>query len=270
MREQLAPAVEKLNRKASNFLNFVARTADPAERWETSVTPTAIQIGYVPHSISGLAARPHAMPPLEGNETLGISFHDSAFQQIFRAQLGGKRWRDVDFAVMQRELTGSNTQEHMIGLEPERWSVQWDWRRPVHIQFKPDRAVVCYRFARVEVDGYAVEIPCEVRAEMEVSAPPLGLEMRMLTPASVTCVDPEEALPPQLQELLERKFRGLFGERFSLHNLQFPAGGHLDGMSRFRVAGVKHDSQWIHLRYTNRGPNGEILVGETPESNGEN
>lgn len=266
MHQQLATAVEKLNRKASNFLNFVARTADPAERWETSVTPNAIQIGYVPHSTSGLAARLRTMPPLEGDETLGISFHDSAFQHIFRAQLGGKRWRDVDFAVMQRELTGSNTQEHMIGLEPERWSVQWDWRRPIHIEFKPDRAVVRYRFARVEVDSYTSELPFEVRAELQVSASPLGLEMRMLSPASVTCVDPDDALPPQIQTLLERKFRGLFVDRFSLHNLQFPAGGHLDGMSRFRVAGVKHDSQWIHLRYTNRGPNGEILVGETPGS----
>jgi hypothetical protein len=266
MHTQLDAAVEKLNRKAAGFLNFVARTADPPERWQTAVTSTAIEVGFMPRAISGVWARPRAMPPLEGIETLGISFHDSAIEQLFRTQLGGKRWTDVDFSVMQRELTGVNAHEHMIGLEPERWSVQWDWRRPVSIEFEPDRAIVYYRFSRAEVDGYVTRVPFEVRAEMQVSGPPLGLEMRMLEPASVASIKADAALPPQVHSLLERKFRGLFGERFSLDNLQFPAGGHLDGMSRFRVAGARHDSQWIHLRYTNRGPNGEMLVGETPGS----
>ena len=90
--------------------------------------------------------------------------------------------------------------------------------------------------------------------------------MVMLQPARVAILRPDQLLPPQVQSLMERKFRELFGEKFSLDNLQFPAGSHLDGMSRFRVAGVRHDSQWIHLRYTNRGPNGELLIGETPGS----
>lgn len=266
MRAHLNAATEKLNRKASGFLNFVARTADPPERWQTALTDTAIEIGFVPHAASKIWARPRAMPPLEGIETLGISFHDSAIEQIFRTQLGGKRWTDVNFAHLQRELTGANTHEHMIGLEPERWSVQWDWRRPISVRFEPDRAIVFYRFSQVEVDGYRTEVPFEVTAAMHVRGPELGLEMVMLQPASVVSLRPDQPLPPQVQSLLERKFRGLFGDKFSFDNLQFPAGGHLDGMSRFRVAGVRHDSQWIHLRYTNRGPNGELLVGETPGS----
>jgi hypothetical protein len=264
MTEHLDRAVDKLNDKSANFLNFIARTSDPAERWTTAVRPTSIEVAYMPRTYSGLAARPHSMPPLTGEETLGLSFHDSAIESLFRAQLAGKRWTDVDFAVMQRELTGGNTHEHMIGLEPERWNVDWSWRRPLSIHFTPDCAAVRYRFDRVEVDGYESTVPFEVRADIRVSAPPLGLEMDLLAPASVASLNPDQPLPPHIQQFLERKFRGLFGKRFSLDNLQFPAGGHLDGMSRFRVASARHDANWIHLRYTNRERNAPInRQGET-------
>ena len=262
MTEQLARGVDKLNAKASGFLNFMARTGDPAERWTTHVRPTSIEMAYAPRVDSGLAARPYAMPSLEGEETLGLSFHDSAFESLFRAQLAGKRWTDVDFAVMQRELTGANTHEHMIGLEPQRWNVDWAWRRPISIHFTPDYARVSYRFDRVEVDGYDSDTPFEVRADVHATAPPLGFEMQVIRQVSVISLDEERPLPPQLQTFLEHKFRGLFAEKFSLDNLQFPAGGHLDGMSKFRVASIRHDANWIHLRYTNLPPGGasEALV----------
>jgi hypothetical protein len=78
--------------------------------------------------------------------------------------------------------------------------------------------------------------------------------MDVLAPPSVVSLDPDHPLPSHFQAFLERKFRGLFGDRFYLDGLQFPAGGALDGMSAFRVASVTLEPNWVHLRYTNRKP----------------
>jgi hypothetical protein len=264
MAERLTVAVEKLNQKSVNFLAFITRTGNTAERWQTRVGESAIEIGFMPPSDSGLGARPQAIPPLVGEETLGLSFHDGAFEAIFRAQLAGKKWADVDLSMMQRELTGGNSTEHMVGLDGHRWSVHWSWRRPVAIHFTPEFTRVTYRYAGAEIDGDAYDAPFEVRARMTVSSPPLGFEMHLLEPPTVVGIDPHHPLPPHFQGFLERKFRGLFGEKFSLDGLQFPAGGALDGMSAFRVCRATLDANWVHLRYTNRKPHAEFVVHKTP------
>jgi hypothetical protein len=263
MAPRLATAVDKLNQKSANFLGFMTRTGNTAANFATQVRPTSVQVGYMPTTYSGLGARLHEVPALAGEETLGLSFHDAGLESILRAQVAGKTWTDVNFAVLQRELTGGNSQEHMVGLDPQRWSVQWSWRRPVSIHFTPEFATVCYRYDRAEIDGAAYEVPFEVRARMTVSAPPLGFEMRLLEPASVVSLDPERPLPPHFQAFLEHKFRGLFGERFSLDGMQFPAGGALDGMSAFRVASASLEANWVHLRYTNRQPKAELVKTES-------
>jgi hypothetical protein len=122
------------------------------------------------------------------------------------------------------------------------------------IHFSAAAATVRYRFSRVEIDGAAYEAPFEVQANLKPTATPLGLELRLLERATVASLDPSRPLPPHFQAFLELKFRGLFGERFRLDGMQFPAGGALDGLSAFRLASVRLEPYWIHLRYTNRRP----------------
>jgi hypothetical protein len=261
--ERMNRAIEKVTTKSENFLGFLTRTGNKAERWKTSLSYTAINLGFAPRSLSGLTAKPHQMPPLTGEQTLGLSIHDSGIESILRSLVGGKVWTDVNFSQLQRELTGGNSEEFMIGLEPERWNARWDWRQPVQIHFTREYATVRYRFSRIEIDGAAYEIPFEVSARMTVAAPPIGFEMTLLEPATVASVDPNQPLPPHFQAFLERKFRGLFGKKFALDGMQFPAGGALDGMSVFRVSAISLEPNWVHLRYTNRKPQARLVAVET-------
>jgi hypothetical protein len=260
MSARLAAAVERLNHKAEGFLNLLTRTGNKAARWTTRVRADSVHIGYTPPSVARIGARPHELPPLVGDETLGLSIHDSGVEGVVRPLLAGKIWTDANFAMLQRELTGANSEELMIGLEPGRWSAQWNWRHPVRIHFTPEKATVRYRFSRSEIDGASYDAPFEVRAEMQVVANPIGLEMHLLQPATVVSLDPDDPLPPHFQSFLEHKFRGLFGESFCLDGLQFPAGGALDGMSAFRVASASLESNWVHLRYTNRRPQTNLVT----------
>jgi hypothetical protein len=261
--ERMNRAIDKVTAKSENFLSFLTRTGNKAVRWKTGLSDTAINLGFAPRTLSGLTALPHEMPPLTGEQTLGLSIHDSGIESILRSLVGGKTWTDVNFSQLQRELTGGNSEEFMIGLEPERWNARWDWRQPVRIHFTPDYATVRYRFSRIEIDGSAYEIPFEVSARMTVAAPPIGFEMTLLEPAAVASVDPNQQLPPHFQAFLEHKFRGLFGKKFALDGMQFPAGGALDGMSVFRVSAISLEPNWVHLRYTNRKPQARLVAVET-------
>lgn len=267
MTERLNTAVTKLQTKSAGFLAMLSQTGNAAKLWTTAVRATSVQAGYFPGgSSTGLGALPHEMPPLEGEETLGLSINDAGIEGILRAQVAGAVWPDVTFAMMQRELTGTNTEEMLIGYEPGRWSAQWAWDAPVRIHFAEGKATVRYKFDRVEIDGSSYDSPFEVRAEMSISTPELGFELTMLGPATVTSLDRERALPPHFQAFLEHKFRGLFGESFHLDGMQFPAGGALDGMSTFRVSNARIEPHWVHLRYTNRPPQSAaatLVVGES-------
>jgi hypothetical protein len=267
MTERLNTAIGKLEAKSAGFLGMLSQTGNAAKLWTTAVRATSVQAGYLPGSSStGLGALPHEMPPLEGEETLGLSINDAGIEGILRAQVAGAVWPDVTFAMLQRELTGTNTEEMLIGYEPGRWSAQWAWDAPVRIHFTDNYATVRYKFDRVEIDGSSYDAPFEVRAEMTISTPPLGFELTLRGPATVTSLARERPLPPHFQAFLEHKFRGLFGKSFHLDGMQFPAGGALDGMSVFRVSNARIEPHWVHLRYTNRPPaaaQATLVVGES-------
>jgi hypothetical protein len=263
MSARLAVAVDKLNAKSQGLLNLMARTGNSAQRWSTRVLATAVEIGYLPPTLAGIGSLPRNVPPLVGDERIGLSFHDAGVEGILSAQVAGTEWADVNFATLQRELTGGNHEEMLIGLDGSRWSAEWTWRLPVRIQFTPAGATVRYRFARVEIDGEACDIPLEVRADLRVVPTPLGLDAQVREPVTVAALDPARPLPTHVQAFLERKFRGLFGEHFYLDGFQFPAGGHLDPLSSYRLVAAHVEPGWIHLRYTNKPPHTEVVSQET-------
>jgi hypothetical protein len=250
MAGKMAEAVEKINKKSQGMLNLMARTGNMAQRWSTRVLATAVEIGYLPPTLAGIGSLPKPDPPLVGDQRIGLSFHDAAVEGLLRAQVAGAEWTDVNFATLQRELTGGNHEELLIGLDGSRWSAQWAWRLPLRVQFRPDGAAVTYRFSRVEVNGQAQDVPLEVRANLSVTPTPYGLHMRTRGPVTVTALDPTRPLSTDFQQFFERKFRGLFGEHFYFDGFQFPAGGHLDPLSGYRVVAAHLDQGWIHLRYT--------------------
>ena len=263
MSARLAVAVDKLNAKSQGLLNLMARTGNSAQRWSTRVLATAVEIGYLPTSLAGIGSPPGNVPPLTGDERIGLSFHDAGIEGILSAQVAGAEWTDVTFATLQRELTGGNHEELFIGLDGSRWSAEWTWRLPVRVKFTPAGATVRYRFARVEIDGQPCDAPLEVRADLRVVATPLGLEAQSRAPVTVAALDPQRPLPTHVQTFLERKFRGLFGEHFYLDGFQFPAGGHLDPLSSYRMVAATTVPGWVHLRYTNKPPHTEIVSQET-------
>lgn len=253
MRAQVDETLAQFNEKATRFLTFLLRTGNDPREWTMRLTPEAVQIGYRPRLKGGLGSPQCKPPALTGDERIGLSFHDSAIEGILAAQVAGSEWRDIDFSKMQRELTGGNTEEHLIGLYPERWRVRWSWRQPVTVRFLDDAAAVTYRWDWIEIDGRRYETPLEVRMELRASATPLGHQLESLGQAMIISQDGESPVASDVEQLLVRKFSRPVGEPFHLDGLQFPAGGELDGLSGYRAHDVVLQPHWVHLKYSNLG-----------------
>lgn len=248
---RLSAAVDKLNERSSGFLSFLNNAGIKASRWTPRVCKTEVQIGYLPRTPTGLGALPADIPPLVGDETLSLSFHDATFESILTPQVAGAVWRDLNFSQMQRELTGGNTEEQMIGLDPQRWSVQWSWRKPVQIHFTKNNIRLRYRFDWIEIDGQRHETPLQTTSHFTVVATSLGHQFQRVGPTVVEAADPRRPLAAAVQDFAHSRFRG-FEEPFRLDSLQFPAGGELDNLSGFRTVGAQVEEHWAHLRYSNK------------------
>ena len=242
-------------------MNFLARTGNTAVQWTTKVRPTSVQIGFLPSSPSGLGGEPHDPPPLDGGRVHRPVVPRRGRRGHPRSPGRRRRWTDVNFSMLQRELTGGNSEEFMIGLDPQRWSVEWSWRapaaNPLHGGLRR-HSIPFRRGSRSTARRTRRRARCS--AKLEVSATTEGHEVRTVGEATVASLDPERPLPPHFQAFLERKFRGMFTPKFYLDGLQFPAGGTLDGMSGFRASGAILEDHWVHLRYTKRQPqDGETM-----------
>ncbi|MBX3424062.1 MAG: hypothetical protein KF688_00155 [Pirellulales bacterium] len=264
MNARLTTAVDNLNRRSANFLGFLARAGIPAAEWRTLQTETAVAIGYRPPSGSGLGSLSCELPPLVGAEMAGLSFHDGAIEGILGAQVAGAEWRDLDFSKLQRELTGAVTEPLMIGLDPPRWGVQWSWRLPVRLRFRPDGAELAYQFQRVDVGNRRFDVPCRVCIDMTVAVSPLGHELRRRGPVVVESVDPQRPVPGEVVELLQSRFARPLDEPYHLLGLQFPAGGELDGLAGFEAADAQLADHWVHLKYSLRQSTSAPTVNATP------
>ena len=258
MNERLNPATEMLNSRAAGMLAWLSRSGIPAAQWRTRLTPNSLAASYRPRTAAGLGAPTTQLPRLSGDDVASISFYDGAIESILGPQLAGAEWRDADFAKVQRELTGGNTEPLLVGLDPPRWGVQWAWRLPVQLHYARDSARLTYRFQRVDVGDEQYAAPCRVVMEFDVGASPYGHEIRRRGPVVVEAIDPEQPVPEAVESLLESRFARPVGEPYHRLGLQFPAGGQLYGLAGFRASGAELADHWIHLKYA--------FVGSTSEA----
>jgi len=161
--------------------------------------------------------------------------------------LGGSHWDDVEFAKLQKELTGMNSEEFLIGATPERWDVIWDWSAPVTLQISPEGVNFRYRFQSITVNGRRFDTAFDVQSRFAVVPTNLGLEFHRNSAVAATSLSEQVPLDPELEAIIERKFAGLFEDVFYLDGIQFPTGGDFNKLSQFELSTVKLEPSWIHI-----------------------
>lgn len=247
MTAQLQPEVTKLNTQVGDLLKTIEKAGIYPEIWQTRLDADALQLGVRIPSFSGLGSKPRRFPAIDASTAMSLSMHETAPSGLFRKGLAGSSWRDVEFAQLQREITGMNSEAFLIGVSPERWSVVWDWEAPVRLQIAPEGVTFVYRFRSVSVDGKQYNVPVAVSSRFSVVATNLGLEFRRNAEVVVSPLSSADRLDSAVEALLNEKFSGLFEEVFYLDGLQFPAGGEFNAVAKYELSAVQLDSGWIHL-----------------------
>jgi hypothetical protein len=221
----------------------------------TDLVPTLITTGLSAATVQvGLrfpgGAAVHAPPKreLSSEDDFEIALHESIATAFTANFLRGSWWTDQSFTRVQRELTGGNTNEMLIGATPQRWGARWDWARPLSAKITEEAIEYQLTFAQAQIDGKTIEEGLVVRARYRPSAPRWGLEFRRVGAVEVSAQKAGHQLPPDVAEFFTRKFSALFDETVYLDGLSPPAGGGWDGLAAYMIAGVTLEDGWFAIQ----------------------
>lgn len=212
----------------------------------TGLTSTAVQVGL--QFLSGASTLPPPKRELSPELGFEIAMHESIANAFTANFLRGAWWSDQTFTQTQKELTGGNTNEMLIGSTPGRWSVRWDWERPLSAKVTPEAIEYQLTYSQARIDDRAIDEGLVVRARYRPTVTNWGLEFRRVGSVEISAKQANRQLPPEVAEFFTRKFSALFDETVFLDGLSPPAGGGWDGLAAYSISGVTLEDGWFTLQ----------------------
>lgn len=243
--EELAADAAKANAHLADFLQYQTLLT------RADLAPTQIQTGLLPQTVQvgvrfpqcGSAAPPQHRP-LVGDDAFEIAVHESLVSGFTIHFLRSVWWSDVDFSHFQKELTGGNTNELLIGAFPERWAVRWDWRQPLQARVTPEYIEYQLAFSAARIDERQLDGGFRVAARFKPIRTRWGVEFRRV---DAVVVDPQEGADyaPDDLALLTRKFASFLDETIFLDGLAPPAGGGWDDLASYEISNARLEEGWF-------------------------
>jgi hypothetical protein len=228
-----------------DFYQLLLKRADLApSQIATNLFDDSVSVG-IRFPGSGAKSLP-ASKTLPDDTAAEISMHESLLSSVSANFVRGTWWSDEDFSRLQKELTGSNANELLIGTAPERWAVRWDWAAPVGERITSEHLEYRLRFSSAKIDGREIASPFLIVARFRPVATRWGLEFRRVGDVELTA---DGEIAAKDANLLRRKFGGLFGEAVYLDGISPPAGGGWDEVTRYVTSGVRLEDGWLHMDF---------------------
>lgn len=211
----------------------------------TKLTASAAEVGM--RFLGGASLTPPPPKELAPETGFEIAIHESLASAFTGNFLRGSWWTDQGFTRIQKDLTGGNTNEMLIGSTPQRWSVRWDWQKPLTAKVSPEFIEYELAFSKARIDDRRLENGLRVKARFVPSVTRWGLEFRRVGSVEVYPFIPQQELSREDAEFFKRKFSGLFDDIVYLDGLSPPAGGGWDGLAAYTISGVRLEDGWFSL-----------------------
>jgi hypothetical protein len=249
-KEELTRELEAEVQKANT--EFAAQSKYHTLLKRADLVPNLLTTGFMPDSLQvGLRFADAAAPSLPTRKELSaetaleVSMHESLLTGFAANFVRGSTWSDVDFSRMQRELTGTNSNEMLIGASPTRWSARWDWLNPISAKITPQGIHYQLSFSQVRIDDRLLDLPLVVEAAYRPTSQRWGIEFHRVGEVELSSTISNPNLAEEDQTLLKRKFSALFGKTIYLDGLSPPAGGGWDGLAAFAISNVELVDGWM-------------------------
>lgn len=247
LKKELAVELEKANAElsASGKYHILLQRADLVPTLVTTgLQANAVQLGLrFPGSGAEMPFSAKELAPQTGLE---VSMHESLLAAFASNFVRGSTWTDADFARMQRELTGTNANELLIGATPDRWAARWDWKSPISAKINSQGLHYQLAFSQVWINNRSLDTGLSLKASYKPVSKRWGIEFHRIGDIGVASSDPNHFLSDGDQAFLQRKLSALFGETVYLDGLSPPAGGGWDGLASFAISDVRlEDSGWM-------------------------
>jgi hypothetical protein len=219
---------------------------------KTGLKESALEVG-IQFPASG-AISPPLPKPLAAESAFEISMHESLVAAFVANFLRGAWWADIDFSRIQKEITGSNSNELLIGALPERWSVRWEWSQPMVARIADDHIEYEMHFSQARIDDRLLNSGFTVNTRFFPTVTRWGIEFRRQGEVKVESSAADQQFSPEDLAFFKRIFSSLFGETVYLDGLSPPAGGGWDDLASYTIASAALEPGWFVLNCKKKEP----------------
>jgi hypothetical protein len=233
IRDNLGPSARKLDLKS-----------------RLRVRSTATQLRAQMFLAQDIPVRLEKGPSIDDRHDVAIVLHEALVGDVAETLLAGTTVRDDELLSMMKLLTGSPPRPLWVHDREPRWSVTLAEAEPLSVRFSNGGVRFRLYLDRVAVDGRETAAPTVVAADYKLEISRDGPHLSRRGPVQLLDEsDRSLSQPSAAQQLVRRKFRGVFLPEIRLLGLIPPAGSNWEPLRALELKQLTSQEGWLSLGY---------------------
>jgi len=183
---------------------------------------------------------------------VAVCLNDRFVNETAAKILGGKTITDEQLSNLMLTLTGKTPQPLWVHAHADRWRLVADAEKPLQITFADDAISITLRIVEVFYGEQHFQRAAEVSAKFSLEITQDGPHLIRVGDVKVKLADDPSASPGEdapLQQLLRRKFSGVFVSDLYFDGLTPPAGGTWGKLRHLQLTKLSSREGWFAVGY---------------------
>lgn len=183
------------------------------------------------------------------DDNVVAQIHESAINNTAEKAIAGLTLTDERIAELTEELTGSVPEGLRISEDDEPWSISFDWRQPVTVEFVDQTMTIAVRGRKFTSGERTLNKVMEMSATYAMQVTPAGVQLTRQGEIDVRFPGEENerlrAMDRVFKTLMQKKFSEVF--KTEIQGKGFSLPGRFESLGVIRLKNLSAESGWLSL-----------------------